>query len=66
MGGAGGAGHPVGGGSSAAAAEARRAANKMALSPISQEEFDKYSHINTELLVRKVRFLSLIPTLLGK
>ena len=62
MGGAG-AGHPAGGGSSAAAAEARRAANKMALSPISQEEFDKYSHINTELLVRKVRFLSLIPTL---
>ena len=28
--------------------------NKMTLPPISQEQFDKYSHINTELLVRKV------------
>merc|ERR1719270_2988774 len=27
----------------------------MALPPISQEQFDKYSHINTELLVRKVK-----------
>ena len=31
-----------------------RSQQKMALPPISQEQFDKYSHINTELLVRKV------------
>ena len=38
-----GSGRPCGGGG-----------NKMPLPPISQEQFDKYSHINTELLVRKV------------
>ena len=31
-----------------------RSNNKVTLPPISQEQFDKYSHINTELLVRKV------------
>ena len=41
--------------SASSAAAARVAGNKMALPPISQEQFDKYSHINTELLVRKVR-----------
>ena len=41
-----------------------RPANKVPLPPISQQQFDKYSHINTELLVRKVRpessFLALV------
>ena len=45
---------------SAAAASFRnnggRPTNKVTLPPISQEQFDKYTHINTELLVRKVYF----------
>jgi hypothetical protein len=31
-----------------------RPTNKVVLPPISQQQFDKYSHINTDLLVRKV------------